>query len=108
MIEQPSKITKTDIGQDGIFEGLPPRIRELLTNASEALPILRQSRVDIPDRTTGENSTASDIGKVIMRDQVLMTRILKVVNSPAYHTRSPVSHLPQAVDLMLFGMSRLW
>ena len=106
MIEQPSKITETDIAQDENFEGLPPRICEFLTNASEALPILRQSRVDIPDRTTGENSTASDIGKVIMRDQVLMTRILKVVNSPAYHTRSPVSHLPQAVTLLGFDVIR--
>ncbi len=82
------------------------RVNALLSNAPEALPILRQSCLNILNLTAAENSSASDIGKVIMRDQALTAKIIRLANSPAYFTRSQVKTPTQAVTIIGFEVVR--
>ena len=81
-------------------------LQELLTQAPESLPILRQSFLKVLDLTADQRSNASDVGEVIMRDQALMANVIKVANSPAYHTRSPVKSPTHAVALLGFDVMR--
>jgi len=89
-----------------IFDGFPPRIRDLLTNASEALPILRQSSRNILDRMEDAESSASDVSEVIMQDQALMAKVIKMANSPAYHTKNTVTTPTHAVTIIGFDIMR--
>ncbi len=89
-----------------IFDGFPPRIRDLLTNASEALPILQQSCRSILDRTDDAASSASDVSDVVMKDQALMAKIIKMANSSAYHTVSTVATPTHAVTIIGFDVIR--
>lgn len=50
--------------------------------------------------TDNDHSSAQDIGDVIMRDQPLTAKILKLANSPAYSTRSAVTTPTQAVIIV--------
>jgi HD-like signal output (HDOD) protein len=56
--------------------------------------------------TAAENSSASDIGRVIMRDQALTAKIIRLANSPAYFTRTQVKTPTQAVTIIGFEVVR--
>ena len=89
-----------------ISHGLPPRIEELLSTTGEDLPILRQSCQSILDCTDSENSSANDVSEVVMRDQALMTRVIKLANSVVYATMSSVTTAFQAVRIVGFDVIR--
>jgi eukaryotic-like serine/threonine-protein kinase len=86
--------------------GLPPRIEEILSTNGEDLPILRQSCKSILDCTDRENSNASDVSQVVMRDQALMTKVIKLANSVVYATMTSVTTAFQAVRIVGFDVIR--
>lgn len=89
-----------------ISHGLPPRIEELLSTTGEDLPILRQSCRRILDCTDSDNSSANDVSEVVMRDQALMTRVIKLANSVVYATMNSVTTAFQAVRIVGFDVIR--
>ncbi len=78
----------------------------LLAQAPETLPILRQSCIQVLNLTQDKRSNASDIGEIIMRDQAMMANVIKIANSPAYLTRTPVKTPTYAVALIGFDVIR--
>ena len=86
--------------------GLPPRIGELLSTTGDDLPILRQSCQSILNCTDSESSSANDVSEVVMRDQALMTRVIKLANSVIYATMTPVNTAFQAVRIVGFDVIR--
>lgn len=89
-----------------ISHGLPPRIEELFSTTGEDLPILRQSCRSILDCTDSDNSSANDVSEVVMRDQALMTRVIKLANSVVYATMNSVTTAFQAVRIVGFDVIR--
>lgn len=81
-------------------------LESLLEEAPETLPILRQSCIQVLNLTQDKRSSASDIGEIIMRDQAMMANVIKIANSPAYHTRMPVKTPTYAVALIGFDVIR--
>jgi len=86
--------------------GLPPRIEELLSKTGEDLPILRQSCQSILDCTDNDSSSANDVSEVIMRDQALMTKVIKLANTVVYSTMTPTTTAFQAVRIVGFDVIR--
>lgn len=82
----------------------PSFLESLLEDAPETLPILRQSCVQVLNLTQDKDSSASDIGDIIKRDQAMMANIVKIANSPAYYTRVPVKTSTHAVALIGFDV----
>lgn len=76
----------------------------LLEDAPEALPILRQSCIQVLNLTEDSRSSAGDVGDVIMRDQALMANVIKIANSAAFHTRVPVKTPTHAVAIIGFDV----
>lgn len=81
-------------------------LETLLEEAPDTLPILRQSCIQVLNLTQDQRSSASDIGEIIMRDQAMMANVIKIANSPAYHTRTPVTTPTYAVALIGFDVIR--
>lgn len=81
-------------------------LESLLEEAPDTLPILRQSCIQVLNLTQDKRSSASDIGEIIMRDQAMMANVIKIANSPAYHTRMPVKTPTYAVALIGFDVIR--
>lgn len=81
-------------------------LESLIKDAPETLPILRQSCIQVLNLTQDKRSSASDIGEIIMRDQAMMANVIKIANSPAYHTRMPVKTPTYAVALIGFDVIR--
>ncbi len=84
----------------------PSFLESLLEEAPETLPILKQSCIKVLNLTQDTRSSASDIGDVIMHDQAMMANVIKIANSPAYHTRVPVKTPTHAVALIGFDVIR--
>ncbi len=82
----------------------PSFLESLLKDAPETLPILRQSCIQVLNLTQDKDSSASDIGDIINRDQAMMANIVKIANSPAYYTRVPVKTSTHAVALIGFDV----
>lgn len=89
-----------------VDHGLPPRIEELLSTTGEDLPIFRQSCQSIIDCTDSDSSSATDVTEVVMRDQSLMTRVIKLANSVSYATMTAVTTPFQAVRIIGFDVIR--
>lgn len=79
-------------------------LESLLEDAPETLPILRQSCIQVLNLTQDKDSSASDIGDIIKRDQGMMANIVKIANSPAFYTRVPIKTPTQAVTLIGFDV----
>lgn len=84
----------------------PAKIQERLRTTEDELPILRQTCRSILDRTADEASSASDISDIIMRDQSLLAKVIKLANSAMYLTRTPVTTAIQAVTTVGFDVIR--
>jgi len=89
-----------------VNRGLPPRIEELFSKTGEDLPILRQSCKSILDCTDNNTSSANDVSEVVMRDQALMTKVIKLANSVLYTTMTPTTTAFQAVRIVGFDVIR--
>ncbi|MEX0828703.1 MAG: HDOD domain-containing protein [Nitrospirales bacterium] len=82
----------------------PSFLESLLADAPKTLPILRQSCIQVLNLAQDKDSSASDIGDIIKRDQGMMANIVKIANSPAFFTRVPVKTPTQAVTLIGFDV----
>lgn len=89
-----------------VGRGLPPRIEKLFSTTGDDLPILRQSCQRILHCTDNDSSSANDVSEVIMRDQALMTKVIKLANSALYTTMTPTTTAFQAVRLVGFDVIR--
>lgn len=72
------------------------------------LPILPQTLLQIQKVATDDNSSADDLAQVILRDQSLTMRVLRMVNSAMYQrrTREKVTTVRKAVILLGFETVR--
>jgi len=88
---------------------LPPKIRELLTQAFAAedleLPLLPDAASRVLDLCNSEECEARELSDVIQRDQSLAGHVLKVSNSAAYAPKEPIVSLAQAVSRL--GLSTI-
>ena len=84
----------------------PTLFQQLTTQPPETLPILHQSCLQVLNLTSDQHSSASDVGEVIMHDQALLANIIKIANSPAYHTLSSVKTPTHAVAIIGFDVIR--
>ena len=89
-----------------VGHGIPPRIEKLFSTTGEDLPIFRQSCQNILDCTDNDSSSANDVSEVIMRDQALMTKVIKLANSVLYATMTPTITALQAVRIVGFDVIR--
>ncbi len=74
------------------------------------LPVLPQILVNLNRVASDEAASAEDLGKVILKDQSLTMRVLKVVNSAYYrrHSRQRITTVTKAVVILGFnGIRRL-
>ena len=92
--------------QTTVSKYTPVKIQEHLRTTEDELPILRQTCRSILDRTADEDSSASDISDIIMRDQSLLAKVIKLANSAMYLTRTPVTTAIQAVTIVGFDVIR--
>lgn len=92
--------------QTTISKYTPAKIQEHLRTTEDELPILRQTCRSILDRTADEASSATDISNIIMRDQSLLAKVIKLANSAMYLTRAPVTTAIQAVTTVGFDVIR--
>ena len=79
---------------------------QLTKEPPKTLPILHQSCLQVLNLTSDQHSSASDVSEVIMHDQALLANIIKIANSPAYHTISPVKTPTHAVTIIGFDVIR--
>jgi HD-like signal output (HDOD) protein len=47
-----------------------------------------------------DSASSAEIGKLIMSDLILTSKILKVVNSPFYNLKGDITSLPQAINII--------
>jgi len=92
--------------QTTVSKYTPAKIQERLRTTEDELPILRQTCRSILDRTADDASSASDISDIIMRDQSLLAKVIKLANSAMYLTRTPVTTAIQAVTIVGFDVIR--
>jgi len=74
------------------------------------LPIVPQILIKLNKVATNNHASAEDLGKIILKDQALTLRILKVVNSAYYrrHRQERITTVSKAVVLIGFdGVRRL-
>ncbi|MDA0747608.1 MAG: HDOD domain-containing protein [bacterium] len=69
-----------------------------------SLPTLPGSVTRITQMLDNPDTTASEVGKEIAKDQVLSAKVLKLVNSGFYGFSQPISTIPHAMVLLGFNV----
>ncbi len=72
----------------------------------EKLPTLSSVAAQLLETTVAEQTDATQVAKVIENDQVFVSRILSLVNSPAYGFSGRVTTVANAVSLLGFSAVR--
>ncbi len=80
-------------------------MKENIISHIKSLPPLPKSVLEIQRITADENSSISDLVKVIKQDPLLTANLLKVANSPLYGFTREIKSIDQVVSL--FGMSTI-
>jgi HD-like signal output (HDOD) protein len=75
--------------------------------ADRAIPSLSAVALELINAAADERTSARDLASIIQRDPGLATRLLKVVNSVSFATRTPVSSVTQAVVNLGFKRVRM-
>lgn len=75
--------------------------------ADRAIPSLSAVALELINAAADDRTSARDLASIIQRDPGLATRLLKVVNSVSFATRTPVSSVSQAVVKLGFKRVRL-
>ncbi len=76
------------------------KMNERLENDDFQLPVLPQIIMRLVAVIEDENSTFREIAQIIMTDQVLISRILKVANSAAYSSGGQIDSIHMAIARM--------
>lgn len=72
-------------------------LKEAVANDSVTLPSLPEVALKIRDVVDNDDATAEQVAKALSQDGAVSARLIKVVNSPLYRTRTPVDDLQNAV-----------
>jgi HD-like signal output (HDOD) protein len=75
--------------------------------ADQAIPSLSPVALQLINAASDERTSARDLASIIQRDPGLATRLLKIVNSVSFATRTPVSSVSQAVVNLGFKRVRM-
>jgi HD-like signal output (HDOD) protein len=75
--------------------------------ADRAIPSLSAVALELINAAADEKTSARDLASIIQRDPGLATRLLKVVNSVSFATRTAVSSVSQAVVNLGFKRVRM-
>ncbi len=76
------------------------KIKTLLEKNEFQLPVLPNIIMRLSSAIEDENTTFQEIARIIMTDQVLISRILKVANSPVYSTGGQIDSIHMAIARM--------
>jgi HD-like signal output (HDOD) protein len=87
------RTTALDLGE------LAERMQEKLGPVS-TLPALPDNYQQIRSIIKDPNGSVRDVGKIVLRDIGLTTKVLQVVNSPLYGLRSPITDVVHAATLL--------
>jgi len=68
----------------------------------ESLPTLPNVAIKVIETALDEQASARDVAEIVMTDQALASKLLKVVNSPSMGLRHEVSDISQAIVLLGF------
>lgn len=77
---------------------------ESLISTIHELPTIPTIAAEILDITMRERTSAHDLNKVILRDQALSSKVLKVANSPFYGLSKKVSSITHAIVILGFDL----
>ncbi|HYE05998.1 MAG TPA: HDOD domain-containing protein [Planctomycetota bacterium] len=91
-----------DSGHDARRAGAIVGENEVLAAIAQ-LPALSSVVKRILDTVGHENSSAADLEALVRQDMVITGKLLKLVNSPFYGLRHPVSSIVQAVSIIGFS-----
>ncbi|PCI06709.1 MAG: histidine kinase [Gammaproteobacteria bacterium] len=72
-------------------------LKEAVESDSLTLPSLPEVALRIRDAVEDESSTTEQIANALSKDGALSARMIKVVNSPLYRSRTPIEDLHSAV-----------
>ena len=73
------------------------KIDSSLIQHLDSVPTLSSVVMRILEIVLGDNASADDAAKVVEADQALASKVLKVVNSPAYGLRHKVATVGHAI-----------
>jgi HD-like signal output (HDOD) protein len=77
---------------------------ESFISAIHELPTIPTIAAEILDITTRERTSAHDLTRVIVKDQALSSKVLKVANSPFYGLSKKVSSINHAIVILGFDL----
>ncbi len=89
---------KVDSGQS--FNRIMEDVRRRLATGRIILPSAPQLLEKLNRASEDETSSTQEIGKIVMADQILTSRILRVANSPYYSPTSEITSLQKAMSLI--------
>ncbi len=78
-----------------------PQVKRILLKIKQ-LPTLPQVLSQLIDLMEDPDASASEVSRIISKDQSLMTRVLKLVNSPFYGMPKRIATLSQATVILGF------
>ncbi len=82
------------------------RIATINARLREDLPVLPKIVSEISEATRDDKSAAEDLANIILKDQTLTARVLRMINSVPYHRRVKATTISQAVILIGFDAIR--
>ncbi len=82
------------------------RIATINARLREDLPVLPKIVSEISEATRDDSSAAEDLADIILKDQTLTARVLRMINSVPYHRRVKATTISQAVILIGFDAIR--
>lgn len=87
------------------LEQLEQALAQNITTGNVELPLLPQAASRVMALASDPNADAAKLSSLIHQDQALAAHVLRIANSPAYMSRSPVVSLQHAVAML--GMTLL-
>ena len=78
-------------------------MKDAITDKIKSLPPLSQTFIDVNRVCANEDSSISDLVKVLENDPMIVANILKLANSPLYNFGREIKNISQAVSR--FGMN---
>ncbi len=102
---RPKTVVGISASHQQISEGIGILTTEVLRSIArkvESLPTLPNVAIKVIETALDENASAKDVADIVVTDQALAGKLLKVVNSPSMGLRHEVSDVSQAIVLLGF------
>ncbi len=81
-------------------------MKDSIVDSVNSLPPLSRTIIEINNVYANENSSISDLARVIESDPMIVANLLKTANSPLYGFGKEIKNVAQAVGLFGMGMTR--